>query len=946
VRNTILGISAFYHDSAAALLINGEIAAAAHEERFTRKKHDSSFPINAVRYVLQEAGVDYKDLTAVAFYDKPFLKFERLLETYHGFSPRGLVSFQSAIPVWIKEKLFMKRLLKEQLGTLGDGKVPIYYPEHHLSHAASAFYPSPFEEAAIVTIDGVGEWATTTIGYGQGNKITLLKELHFPHSIGLLYSAFTYYTGFVVNSGEYKLMGLAPYGNPESPRLKDFVWKIKTDLVDIREDGSILLNMDYFSYATGLRMVFEDKWEQLFGVPRRRAESDISQVYMDMALAIQQVTEEIVMRLCQTAARLTKSKYLVLAGGVALNCVANGKLLRSGMFEDIWIQPAAGDAGGALGAAYAVWYIREGNRRILNCHPDAMHGAYLGPSFSDREIERILGSYGAVSSYYDSFDELAKLVATRLAEGKVIGWFQGRMEYGPRALGNRSILGDSRNPEMQKKLNLKIKYREGFRPFAPSVLEEDIQTYFELDRPSPYMLLVAPVRAEKRIPAPNGYYEKGLYERLYFLRSDIPSITHIDYSARIQSVSKDVNPRYWQLIREFKTLTGYGLIVNTSFNLSTEPIVCTPQEAYHTFMQSEMDLLVLENFVLQKDEQPVGFRAWTDEGASEPDPDSPYADPRTGDPLIVTATGALNPATGTRYEVEDGVPRLFLPTEDKELDGANVTDIVRKFYEKTPFPNYDNVDSVRALLQKAGRGLFARLLNEQIPFDARVGDIGCGTGQLTNFLAIAHRSVLGTDMCGNSLALAHQFAIKHGIDRAAFAQMNLFRPGLRDGFFDFVISNGVLHHTNDPRRAFARISRLAKPGGYVLVGLYHAYSRQLHYARRALFRLTGITSRVLDPHFGRVEAEGKREAWFQDQYCHPHESCHTLDEVFSWLEENNLEFVNAIPKPAGGPQLTPDERIFEPKDRGTVVSRVWSQLCSLSSGYREGGFFIVIGRRR
>ena len=435
MRNTILGISAFYHDSAAALLINGEIAAAAHEERFTRKKHDSSFPINAVRYVLQEAGVDYKDLTAIAFYDKPFLKFERLLETYHGFSPRGLVSFQSAIPVWIKEKLFMESLLEEQLGTLGDGQAPIYYPEHHLSHAASAFYPSPFEEAAIVTIDGVGEWATTTIGYGQGNKITLLKELHFPHSVGLLYSAFTYYTGFEVNSGEYKLMGLAPYGNPESPRLKDFVRKIKTDLVDIREDGSILLNMDYFSYATGLRMVFEDKWEQLFGVPRRRAESEISQVYMDMALAIQQVTEEIVMKLCQTAAKLTKSKYLVLAGGVALNCVANGKVLRSGMFEDIWIQPAAGDAGGALGAAYAVWYIREGNRRILNCRPDAMHGAYLGPSFSDREIERILGSFGAVSSYYESFDELAKLVATRLADGKVIGWFQGRMEYGPRALG-------------------------------------------------------------------------------------------------------------------------------------------------------------------------------------------------------------------------------------------------------------------------------------------------------------------------------------------------------------------------------------------------------------------------------------------------------------------------------------------------------------------------------
>jgi carbamoyltransferase len=604
MRNTILGISAFYHDSAAALLIDGEIAAAAHEERFTRKKHDSSFPVNAARYVLQEAGVDYNDLTAVAFYDKPFLKFERLLETYHGFSPRGLVSFQSAIPVWIKEKLFMRKLLKEQLAELGDGKVPTYYPEHHLSHAASAFYPSPFEEAAIVTIDGVGEWATTTIGHGEGNKITMLRELHFPHSVGLLYSAFTYYTGFAVNSGEYKLMGLAPYGNPDSSRVADFVQKIKTDLVDIREDGSILLNMDYFSYATGLRMVYEHKWERLFGVPRRQSESDISQVYMDMALAIQQVTEEIVIKLCQTAAKLTKSKYLVLAGGVALNCVANGKLLRSGIFEDIWIQPAAGDAGGALGAAYAVWDIREGNRRSLNCRPDAMHGSYLGPSFSDREIERVLASCEAVFSHYESFDELAKLVATKLTDGKVIGWFQGRMEYGPRALGNRSILGDPRNPEMQKKLNLKIKYREGFRPFAPSVLEEDIQRYFELDRPSPYMLLVAPVRAEKRIPSPNGYHEKGLYERLYFLRSDIPSITHIDYSARIQSVSKDVNPRYWKLIREFKALTGYGVIVNTSFNVRGEPIVCTPQDAYRCFMRTEMDYLVMGNYLLDKKDQP------------------------------------------------------------------------------------------------------------------------------------------------------------------------------------------------------------------------------------------------------------------------------------------------------------------------------------------------------
>ncbi|MGO9126198.1 MAG: carbamoyltransferase [Terriglobales bacterium] len=605
MKKAILGISAYYHDSAAALLIDGEIVAAAQEERFSRKKHDSSFPKNACRYVLQEAGLEYKDLAAVAFYDKPFLKFERLLETYHAFAPSGFVSFLSAIPVWIKEKLFMKSMLDDALAGLGEGKVPIFYPEHHLSHAASAFYPSPFAEAAILTIDGVGEWATTTIGRGKGKDIEILKELQFPHSVGLLYSAFTYYTGFAVNSGEYKLMGLAPYGNPDSQRTADFKKKITDEMVDIRQDGSILLNMDYFDYATGLKMANEPRWERLFGLPRRKPESDISQVYMDMALAIQQVTEDIVLRLACTSRQLTGCKYLVLAGGVALNCVANGKLLRAGTFEDLWIQPAAGDAGGAVGAAYAVWHIHEGNDRHLNGHKDATRGSYLGPEFSDKETHRALQKYDAKAHYYDDFKQLASDVAAKLAEGNVVGWFQGRMEFGPRALGGRSILGDARNPEMQKKLNLKIKYREGFRPFAPSVLEEDIGEYFDLDRESPYMLLVAPIREDKKIPLPEGYSDRPLYERLYFLRSDLPAITHIDYSARIQSVSRATNPRYWDLINEFKKLTGYGVIVNTSFNVRGEPIVCTPDDAYRCFMRTEMDYLVVGNYLLEKKEQPA-----------------------------------------------------------------------------------------------------------------------------------------------------------------------------------------------------------------------------------------------------------------------------------------------------------------------------------------------------
>jgi carbamoyltransferase len=605
VKKAILGISAYYHDSAAALLVDGHIVAAAQEERFSRKKHDSAFPIHACNYVLQEAGIEFKDLSAVAFYDKPFLKFERLLETYHAFAPSGFVSFLSAIPVWVKEKLFMKRLLTKHLAELGEGKVPIYYPEHHLSHAASAFYPSPFEEAAIVTVDGVGEWATTTIGRGRGKEIEILRELQFPHSVGLLYSAFTYYTGFSVNSGEYKLMGLAPYGNPDSERTAEFKQKILTDLVDVRKDGSILLNMDYFEYATGLKMVKERKWEQLFGIPVRKAESEISQAYMDMALAIQQVTEEIVLRISCTARQLTGCKNLVMAGGVALNCVANGKILKAGIFDDIWIQPAAGDAGGALGAAYAVWHIHDGNERRTDGRADKMAGSYLGPEFTDREVLRALNKYDAKAHYYSDFQSLAANVAAKIAEGSVIGWFQGRMEFGPRALGNRSIIGDARNAEMQKRMNLKIKYREGFRPFAPSVLEEEIEEYFDLDRPSPYMLLVTPIREERKIPLPEGYHDRVLYERLYFLRSDLPAITHIDYSARIQSVSRETNPRYWELIREFKKLTGYGIIVNTSFNVRGEPIVGSPSDAYRCFMRTEMDYLVVGNFVLDKKEQPA-----------------------------------------------------------------------------------------------------------------------------------------------------------------------------------------------------------------------------------------------------------------------------------------------------------------------------------------------------
>lgn len=599
----ILGISAYYHDSAAVMVVDGEIIAAAQEERFTRIKQDASFPHHSIRYVLQESGIPFENLSAIVYYEKPFIKFERLLETYHAFAPKGLLSFSKSIPVWLKEKLFLKKMLKDELARFGKTQAEILFTEHHLSHAASAFYPSPFDEAAIVTLDGVGEWATTTICKGKRNGIEILKELHFPHSLGLLYSAFTCYLGFRVNSGEYKLMGLAPYGHADSAEVESFRSKILETLVDIRNDGSFLLNMSYFQFATGLKMTNNKKWEKLFGFPVREPETEIRQEHMNLALAIQQVTEEIVLKIAAHAKEITGRRNLCLAGGVALNCVANGKLLKTSLFDDIWIQPAAGDAGGAIGAALAAWHIYMKKPRIP-VTSDSMKGSLLGPEFSNKDIAKTTAKYDASAIFYPEDDELCRKVAALIDAGQVVGWFQGRMEFGPRALGNRSILGDARNPEMQKKLNLKIKYREGFRPFAPAVLAENVSDYFELEKESPYMLLVAPVKAARRNPEPSGYQNSGLSERLYHQRSDIPAVTHIDYSARVQTVNQNTNPLFYHLIQEFKNLTGYGILINTSFNVRGEPIVCTPDDAYRCFMSTEMDYLVMGNYLFKKEEQP------------------------------------------------------------------------------------------------------------------------------------------------------------------------------------------------------------------------------------------------------------------------------------------------------------------------------------------------------
>jgi carbamoyltransferase len=628
----ILGISAYYHDSAAALVRDGEIIAAAQEERFSRKKHDARFPEHAIRYCLQQANLTLLDVDHIVFYDKPLVKFERLLETYLSYAPNGFRSFMTAMPVWLKEKLYLKTVLKKEFSKLlgvKHAKLPkLMFSEHHQSHAASAYFPSPFERAAVLCLDGVGEWATTTVWLGEGNSLTPQWEIDFPHSLGLLYSAFTYYTGFKVNSGEYKLMGLAPYGEPI------YVDKILTHLIDLKDDGTFRLNMDYFNYTVGLTMT-NKKFDQLFDGPPRKPESKLTQREMDIAASIQVVTEEVVLRLSRTVQKELNVDYLCMAGGVALNCVANGRILREGPFKDIWIQPAAGDAGGALGAALAVWYqyhnqprtvesekvfaevgatvetpsvqnsgiaTLQPNLKTVPAPKDQMKGSYLGPKFSDEDIQLYLDSIKAVYRRLDDAELMPRL-AEILDDGNVVGWFQGRMEFGPRALGGRSIIGDPRNSKMQSVMNLKIKYRESFRPFAPSVLAERVSDYFEMNCPSPYMLLVAPIQENLRISMTAEQQQLFGIDKLNIPRSEIPAITHVDYSARVQTVHKDTNPRYHNLISHFEKRTGCGVIVNTSFNVRGEPIVCTPEDAYRCFMRTEMDYLVLENYLLAKSDQ-------------------------------------------------------------------------------------------------------------------------------------------------------------------------------------------------------------------------------------------------------------------------------------------------------------------------------------------------------
>ncbi|MBM4197767.1 MAG: methyltransferase domain-containing protein [Gammaproteobacteria bacterium] len=928
----ILGISAFYHDSAAALVVDGRIVAAAQEERFTREKHDQSFPSNAINYCLAETGLRPEQLDFVGFYDKPLLKFDRLLETYLAFAPAGFESFLKAMPVWLRQKLHLPREMRNALG--GAYKKRFVFTEHHESHAASAFFPCPWEEAAILTMDGVGEWATASIGVGRGNRIELKREVRFPHSLGLLYSAFTYYGGFTVNEGEYKLMGLAPYGEPR------YVDLILEHLVDLKEDGSMRLDLSYFNYCQGLTMTGK-KFDVLFGGPPRRPDAPLTQRDMDIAASIQKVTEEAMLRMARHAHKITGLSKLCLAGGVALNCVGNGRILREGPFDDIWIQPAAGDAGGALGVALFIWHQLLSKPRTTGT--DAQYGSQLGREFSNDEVEIFLRTVGAAYRRVDDETRLVEDVARSIADGKVVGWFQGRMEFGPRALGFRSILGDARNPAMQSIINMKVKFREGFRPFAPIVLAEHAHEYFDVraGQESPYMLIVAPVRNNKRLDADTT--ASGI-AKLKIQRSVIPAVTHVDFSARIQTVDAERHGRLRRMMESFFTRTGCPVLVNTSFNLGWEPIVNTPADAYRTFMASQIDLLCIGNFILEKHAQPA--EVTTPDGALRELVGAGHiVSPCCRQPVQRQAAALICPACQHEFQVTDNIPQLFWPHEAFE-DPGDVTEIVKAFYEETPFPNYDDHDSVRSLMDKSRRGIYARRLDESIPYNASVLEVGCGTGQLTNFLGISCRRVVGTDMCLNSLRLGEAFRAEHGLARVQFAQMNLFRPVFRDELFDVVLCNGVLHHTADPYGGFKSILKLVRPGGHIVIGLYNTYGRLFTDARRQLFRLTGGGAKWIDPVLRQTGLSSeKRRAWFADQYQHPHESKHTMGEVLGWFSENGVEFVRGIPA------LRPDDdglagsSLFEPQSPGIALERFVVQASEIvAAGQREGGFFIMIGR--
>jgi carbamoyltransferase len=900
----ILGISAFYHDSAASIIYNGEIIAAVQEERFTRKKHDSSFPYNSIKYCLKEAGINGSELINIVFYEKPILKFERLLETYLAFAPKGFKSFLKSMPLWIKEKLFQKKNLIDELSqclSLNKNivKKKILFCEHHLSHAASAFYPSPFETSAILTLDGVGEWTTTSFAIGNEKNIKLIEEIHFPHSLGLLYSAFTYFTGFKVNSGEYKMMGLAPYGEPK------YVELIKNNLIKIAEDGSFKLNMKYFDYAAGLTMTSE-KFNNLFGGPPRKPYSSITQREMDLAASVQKVIEDIIIKIALNIKNKTGEKNLCLAGGVALNCVANGVLQNEKIFENIWIQPAAGDAGGSLGAALATWHIHHQSDRKIILSKDKMKCSYLGPQFSNEEVEFYLKEFGAKYLRLDN-EKLLDQTVEALENQKTIGWMQGRAEFGPRALGNRSIIGDPRSPIMQKKLNLKIKFRENFRPFAPAILSENLNEWFDFKYKSPYMLLVGKINSNKQLKLSNDQKLCEGLNKLDIIRSQIPAITHVDNSARIQTVEKE-NGIFYDLIKKFYKKTNCPIIINTSFNIRGEPPVNCPIDAYKCFMLTDLDILVIGNFILKKEEQ--------------------------------FSKNISEKIFKKEFTINENLVKFSFNDETVKK--------VTNFYDEAPFPSYEINDDKSSIQYKGDKNFLAREFKKFIGHNKNILEVGCGTGQLSIYFALGNNNkVFALDPTLNSINLGKDFTKKNKIKNITFVNADLFEDVFQNESFDFIWSNGVLHHTKNPKLAFDIISKYLKKNGYILIGLYNKYGRLKTLFRRLLYKIFGKSIVLfLDPTLRNIKKDNDDQikAWIRDQYEHPLESLHTFDEVLDWFKENDIEYISSIPK--CNLNENNNKNLFQKTSKGSYLSRFFSQISMLFNNLGDdGGIFVVIGKK-
>lgn len=933
----ILGISAYGLESAAVLLRDGEVVCAAQEEWFTRTKRAGVFPAEAVRFCLETGGVKTADVELIGFDEKPLWSFERQIETHLAVAPAGFGAFRGALPSTLAKRMTVARELDKALGL---SKKRYVFVDRHEAHAAAAFFTSPFDEAALLTIDGAGEWATMALGRGKASSVRVTHELRHPHSLGLLGAAFCELLGFPGHEGAAQVADLAAFGEPR------FASAILEKLVQLEDDGSFRVDPRYFELGRG-RAVTTPAFHELFGGAPRHPDEEITQRHKDLAASIERATQDIVLRAVRHLHATTKLKRLAISSSSASSAALHGRIVRESPFEDVWIQPAPGDAGSALGVALLIHHQLLGNERKAG---DRLGGALLGPRSTMAQVERVLRDVG---TSYDVVDdaERDRRVASLLADGKVVAWFQGRMEYGAQGLGGRSFLADPRRAGMRKRMNLRVKFRAPYRAVTASVLAERASEWFDVPArfSSPHMLAAAALKDGRRstaaLPAKGGGTAVGTLEPA---TSTLPAITDGASPVAIQTVDAERHPALASLLRAFERATGCPVLVNTSFNLSGEPLVATPQDAWRTFMSSDADVLVLENAIVMKSTQRGKLEARRVDPATGKESDPAAEDllrcPACGSEFAIDGDRAVCKGCATVRQREGGIWRMFQPSEP--FDG-DITQMVKGFYEEHPFPNYDEDESLASIMEKAQRGIYARLLGEQIPFDGRALEVGCGTGQLSNFLGIGCRTVVGADLCGNSLKLAEGFRSRHALEHVRFVQMNLFRPAFAPQSFDVVLCNGVLLTTTDPKSGFESIAKLVKPGGYIVIGLYNTYGRLAVDTRRQFFRLTGGRFRWVDPHLrGQRMSPEKQDAWFYDQYRHPHETKQTMGEVLGWFDDNGFDFVSSVPKTSPWHPFTEREELFRPSPRGTALERGLVQTGMIVTGNREGGFFIMIGRRK